>query len=64
MGNTWNYLDITALGRREEWGGLTAGLPADAALLLVELPRPVRRNPDRESTLSREATQASRNVLE
>lgn len=27
MGNTWNYLDITALGRQEEWEDSPAGSP-------------------------------------
>ena len=27
MGNTWNYLDITALGRQEEWEDAPAGYP-------------------------------------
>ena len=27
MGNTWNYLDITALGRQEEWEGSPQGYP-------------------------------------
>ena len=43
MGSTWSYLDITALGRQEEWEGLARGVSADAALPVVELPRRVRR---------------------
>jgi Bacterial protein of unknown function (DUF899) len=27
MGNTWNYLDITALGRQEEWEDSPEGYP-------------------------------------
>jgi Bacterial protein of unknown function (DUF899) len=27
MGNTWNYLDITALGRQEEWEDSPGGYP-------------------------------------
>jgi predicted dithiol-disulfide oxidoreductase (DUF899 family) len=27
MGNTWNYLDITALGRQEEWEDSPKGYP-------------------------------------
>jgi predicted dithiol-disulfide oxidoreductase (DUF899 family) len=27
MGNTWNYLDITALGRQEEWEESPEGYP-------------------------------------
>ena len=29
MGNTWNYLDITALGRQEEWEDSPAGYPQE-----------------------------------
>jgi predicted dithiol-disulfide oxidoreductase (DUF899 family) len=27
MGNTWNYLDITALGRQEAWEDSPEGYP-------------------------------------
>ena len=27
MGNTWNYLDITALGRQEDWEDSPQGYP-------------------------------------
>ena len=27
MGNTWNYLDLTALGRQEEWEDSPEGYP-------------------------------------
>jgi predicted dithiol-disulfide oxidoreductase (DUF899 family) len=27
MGSTWNYLDITALGRQEEWEDSPEGYP-------------------------------------
>ena len=27
MGNTWNYLDITALGRQEDWEDSPEGYP-------------------------------------
>ncbi len=40
MGSTWSYLDITALGRQEE-RGLDRGVPADAAVPVVEPPRRV-----------------------
>ena len=30
MGNTWNYLDITALGRQEEWEDSPEGYPQTA----------------------------------
>ena len=29
MGNTWNYLDITALGRQEKWEDSPEGYPQD-----------------------------------
>ncbi|MGH6615944.1 hypothetical protein [Sphingomonas sp.] len=29
MGNTWNYLDITALGRQESWEDSPKGYPQD-----------------------------------
>jgi len=37
MGSTWSYLDMTALGRQGELGGLARGLPADPAVQVVEL---------------------------
>ena len=43
MGSTWSYLDMTALGRQEDVGGLARGLPADPAVRVVELARRVRR---------------------
>ena len=43
MGSTWNYLDITPLGRQEVVGGLARGLSADPALQVVELARQLRR---------------------
>ena len=43
MGGTWAYLDLTALGRQEEWEDSPGGLPADPALLLVEMARRLRR---------------------
>ena len=42
MGGTWSYLDMTALGRQEDVGGLARGLPADPAVRVVELARRVR----------------------
>ena len=42
MGSTWSYLDLTALGRQEEWERLARGLSADAALPVVEHARRVR----------------------
>jgi predicted dithiol-disulfide oxidoreductase (DUF899 family) len=45
MGGTWSYLDITALGRQEEWEDSPKGYPADAAVSVVALARRVRRHP-------------------
>jgi Bacterial protein of unknown function (DUF899) len=42
-GNTWNYLDITALGCQEEWEDSPRGLPANHSVPVVELPRRVWR---------------------
>jgi hypothetical protein len=43
MGGTWAYLDITALGRQEDWEGLAGGLPAGPTVRVVELPRRLRQ---------------------
>ena len=43
LGSTWSYLDITALGRQEEWEDSPEGYPQTAAVPVVELPRRVRR---------------------
>ena len=43
LGTTWSYLDLTALGRREEWEDSPEGYPQDPALRVVELPRHLRR---------------------
>jgi len=37
MGNTWNYLDITALGRQEEWEDSPEGVPPDSDVRVVDL---------------------------
>ena len=42
LGSTWSYLDITALGRQEEWEDSPAGYPQTAAVRVVEPPRRVR----------------------
>ena len=52
MGNTWNYLDITALGRQEAWEDSPEGVPANPAVLVAELPR--RLQPGQVITRSRE----------
>ena len=43
MGGTWNYLDITPLGRQEEWEDSARRLSADPDLQVVELARQLRR---------------------
>ncbi len=42
MGNVWSYLDMTAMGRQEEWEDSPEGLPADPAVQMVELERQLR----------------------
>ena len=37
MGSTWSYLDITALGRQEDVGGLARGLSPDPTVCVVDL---------------------------
>ena len=43
MGSTWKDLDLTALGRQEEWEDSPEGYPQTAPLPVVEPPRRVRR---------------------
>ncbi len=43
MGGTWNYLDITPLGRQEAWENSPEGYPQDGDLQVVELARQLRR---------------------
>ena len=66
MGSTWNYLDITALGRQES-GRTRRGLPADLAVQVVErttttTPRPrlTRNGSTLEKPPSESATSATR----
>ena len=42
LGSVWTLLDLTPLGRQEELGGLTRGVPAGEALRVVAPPRRVR----------------------
>ena len=42
MGTVWSYLDMTALGRQEDLGGLAGGLSAEPAVQVVELARQLR----------------------
>jgi hypothetical protein len=42
MGSTWNYLDVTALGRMEEWEDSPEGYP-QTPRQVVELARRVRQ---------------------
>ena len=63
MGDTWNYLDITALGRQEAWEDSPRG-PADAAVPVVELPRRLRHDlTDEGARLSVRARQAGMSQL-
>ena len=39
MGSTWSYLDITALGRQEQWEDLPEGYPQNPAIRLVGVAR-------------------------
>ena len=42
MGTVWSYLDMTALGRQEEWEDSPEGYSAEPALQMVELARQLR----------------------
>ena len=42
MGGTWNYLDITPLGRQEEWEDSPEGYPQTPTVQMVELARQLR----------------------
>ena len=42
MGTVWSYLDMTALGRQEEWEEFAGGLSPDPAVQVVELERQLR----------------------
>ena len=44
MGSTWSYLDITALGRQEEWEDSPEGYPQTPPYGWWSLPRRVRRS--------------------
>ncbi len=43
LGSTWSYLDMTALGRQEDWEDSPEGYPQTRALRMVEPPRRVRQ---------------------
>ena len=43
MGSTWNYLDVTALGRQEEWEDSPEGYPQTPTGGMAGVPRRVRR---------------------
>ena len=50
LGSTWSYLDMTALGRQEEWEDSPEGYPQDPPYELVGLARrgaAARRGPAR-----------------
>ena len=42
LGGTWAYLDITALGRQEDWEDSPEGYPTDAGQRVAQAPRRVR----------------------
>ena len=42
MGTIWSYLDMTALGRQEDVGGLAGGLSPEPTVQVVELARQLR----------------------
>ena len=42
MGTVWSYLDMTALGRQEEWEDSPEGYSAEPAVQMVELARQLR----------------------
>ena len=43
LGNTWSFLDMTALGRQETWEDSAEGYPQSRALRMVGLARRIRR---------------------
>ena len=43
LGNTWSFLDMTALGRQEDWEDSPEGYPQSQAVRMVGLARRVRR---------------------
>ena len=45
LGSTWSYLDMTALGRQEEWEDSPEGYPQIAAVRVVDLARRGRNEP-------------------
>ena len=44
MGGTWSYLDLTALGRQEEWEDSPDGYPQSPPYAVVELARRLHRH--------------------
>ena len=42
MGSVWSYLDITPLGRQENWEDSPQGYPQDPAVSVVQLARQLR----------------------
>ena len=47
LGSTFSYLDITPLGRQEEWEDSPEGYPQERRRLVVAAPRRVRVRPAR-----------------
>ena len=62
MGSTWNYLDITALGRQEKWEDSPEGYPQDEPYAVVDLARRAedrRASPRRRAARDRQGQPAS-----
>jgi predicted dithiol-disulfide oxidoreductase (DUF899 family) len=56
MGNTWNYLDITALGRQEEWENSPEGYPQTSPYeWWIWHDEPHETDPDRPGLAARRA---------
>ena len=60
MGSTWSYLDITALGRQEEWEDSPEGYPQTPPYAVVEPPRRVRRGDRFERALDETSAASQR----
>ena len=59
LGTAWTYLDMTALGRQEEWEDSPEGYPQTAPYEWWNLPRRVRRGDRLEAALSEPPTRSA-----
>jgi len=60
MGSTWSYLDLTALGRQEEWEDSPEGYPQTPPYeWWIWHDEPNRTNPDRPGLVARRADRAA-----